>query len=229
LAPVAPEAPHPSPPTVPPARARTWPAFLAATAVVVSLAVAVTLAAGARNTVGAARPPATASASPTAAGTTAATAGPPATADTPQSRYVDRLCASGELLVSLGDSATAPQPTGDPAVARRDFLAAADRSIATVEVALVDFAALRDEAPTAEIRTRFGLIVDEFTSARRAFTRARAGVAASDPMTLDAYRTGITRYADGVRSIAFAAQLLKDVTLPPEYTAATASAPRCTD
>ena len=88
--------------------------------------------------------------------------------------------------------------------------------------------ALRDEAPTAEIRTRFGLVVDEFTEAKQSFTKARTAVAASDPLTVAAYKTGIGQFADGVRNLAFAAQLIKDITLPPDYTAASASAPRCT-
>ena len=211
------------PPLAPPrARARTWPVFLAVAAVLVTLVATVVLAARARTTTGAGPP--TTSASPAVA----VSSSPAAAPDSPQARYVDRLCASGKLLTTLGSSATTPQPSGDPAVARREFLAALDRSIGTVDIALGDFTALRDDAPTAEIRTRFGLITDEFTTARQSFTRARAAVAASDPLTVTAYKTGITRFADGVRNLAFAAQLMKDITLPPDYTAAYPSAPRCT-
>jgi hypothetical protein len=196
--------------------------FLAVGAVLVVL-VLVVLAARARTT-GATPSTSTATATPAAE----VSSSPAAAPDSPQARYVDRLCASGKLLATLGSSATTPPATGDPAVARRDFLAALDRSIGTVDVALADFIALRDEAPTAEIRTRFGLVVDEFTRARQSFTKARATVAASDPLTVAAYKTGIGQFADGVRNLAFAAQLTKDITLPPDYTAASASAPRCT-
>ena len=192
----------------------------------VTLVVAVAMTRGARTAAGP-----TVASTPTAVVTSApvTSAGSPPTADpdSPQVRYVDRLCAAGQLLVSLGDSATTPQVTGDPEVARRDFLATVDRSIATVDAALVDLIALRDEAPTAEVRTRFGLVVKEFTAAKQAFTRARAGVAASDPLKVAAYRTGITRFTAGVRNLSLAAQLMKDITLPPDYTAASASAPRC--
>jgi serine/threonine protein kinase len=227
--PMLPPQPHhqlhhqPPPPAPAPARPRSWPIFVSVAVVLVML-VLVVLAARARTTPGAAPPTSTSTATPAAE----VSGSPAAAPDSPQARYVDRLCASGKLLATLGSSATAPQATGDPAVARRDFLAALDRSIGTVDVALADFTALRDEAPTAEIRTRFGLVVDEFTRAKQSFTKARATVAASDPLTVAAYKSGIGQFADGVRNLAFAAQLIKDIELPPDYTAASASAPRCT-
>ena len=161
--------------------------------------------------------------------TPAASTTPGVDPNSPQYRYVDRLCASGDLLRNLGDSAVAPQPTGDPAVARRDFLAAADRSIAAVDAALADFTALRDDAPTPEIRIKFGLIVNEFNRARQAFTRARTGVAASDPLTINAYKAGISQFTDGLRSMSLAVPLMQDIKLPPDYVAASDSAPHCTD
>jgi hypothetical protein len=218
---------HPQPPrpAPAPARPRSWPMFLAVGAVLVVLVVLVLVVLAARaRTTGATPSTSTATATPAAA----VSSSPAAAPDSPQARYVDRLCASGKLLATLGSSATTPPATGDPAVARRDFLAALDRSIGTVDVALADFTALRDEAPTAEIRTRFGLVVDEFTRAKQSFTKARATVAASDPLTVAAYKSGIGQFADGVRNLAFAAQLIKDIELPPDYTAASASAPRCT-
>ena len=162
----------------------------------------------------------------TPASTTAATA---AAIDPngPEARYVDRLCASGALLTALGDSATSPQPTGDPAVAKRDFLATSDRTLGTVEAALSDFTALRDDAPNDQIHTQFGLIITEFTSARAAFTDARKRVAASEPLTVAAYKKAVDRYLDGTRNLALAATLVKGITLPPAYTAASAVAPRC--
>ncbi len=203
----------------PPARPRTRirPAAVAAVAVVATVA-AVTSAIIAFR-------PTTSTAAPPAPPTTTAVAA----ADSPQARYVDRLCASGDLLTNLGDTATAPVPTTDLAVTRRNFLSTADRTIGVVEVALADFTALRDDAPNADVKAKFGLIVDEFTSARRSFGSARDGVAASNPLQLKAYSTGVKRYADGVRNIALAAQLVKGITLPPDYTAATPTAPRCND
>jgi hypothetical protein len=145
----------------------------------------------------------------------------------PEARYVDRLCASGALLTALGDSATSPQPTGDPGVAKRDFLAASDRTIGTVDAALSDFTALRDDAPNDQVRTQFGLVVTEFTSAKAAFTDARAQVAAAQPLTVAVYQKAVNRYLDGTRNLALAATFVKGITLPPSYTAASAVAPRC--
>ena len=153
----------------------------------------------------------------------------PATADpdSPQARYVDRLCASGTLLSTLGDTAIAPRPGTDPAQLKRDYLAAADRTIGTVEAALPDLTVLRDEAPTPQIRGQFGLIVAEFDKARDAFTTGRGRVAAAEPLTVAAYTAGVDSYLDGTRSLALAATLVKGVTLPSTYTAASATAPHC--
>lgn|GEM_PF-3166085 len=147
----------------------------------------------------------------------------------PQARYVDRLCASGNLLVSLADSATAPQPTGDPAIARRDFLSATGRTISVVDAALADYATLRDDAPGADVGTRFGLVVDEFTSARAAFVEAQGDVEASDPLTTDVYSAAVDRFTDGVRNLSPAAQLVQEIELPDEYTDASAVAPSCAE
>jgi hypothetical protein len=96
-----------------------------------------------------------------------------------------------------------------------------------VEAALPDLTVLRDEAPNDQVKTQFGLVVSEFTKARDAFTAGRKTVAAAEPLTVDAYQTGVNSYLDGTRSLAFAATVVKDVTLPPNYTAASASAPHC--
>ena len=101
----------------------------------------------------------------------------------------------------------------------------ADRTIGTVEAALPDLTVLRDEAPNDEVKSRFGLVVSEFTKARDAFTAGRKAVAAAEPLTVDAYRTGVNSYLDGTRSLALAATVVKDVKLPPDYTAASAVRP----
>jgi len=153
----------------------------------------------------------------------------PTSADpnSPQARYVDRLCASGTLLSTLGSTAISPTPGSDPVQLQRDYLAAADRTIGTVQAALPDLTVLRDEAPNGQVKTQFGLIVSEFTKARDAFTTGRKAVAAAQPLTVEAYRTGVNSYLEGTRSIAFAASVVKEVKLPPEYTAASAAAPHC--
>ena len=86
---------------------------------------------------------------------------------------------------------------------------------------------LRDEAPNAEVKGQFGLIVSEFTKARDAFTAGRREVAAAEPLTVDAYRAGVNRYLDGTRSLALAATVVKAVKLPSNYTAASSVAPHC--
>jgi hypothetical protein len=147
--------------------------------------------------------------------------------DSPQARYVDRLCASGTLLSTLGSTAISLTPGSDPAQLRRDYLAAADRTIGTVQAALPDLTVLRDEAPNGQVKTQFGLIVSEFTKARDALTTGREAVAAAQPLTVEAYRTGVNSSLEGTRSIAFAATVVKEIKLPPEYTAASAAAPHC--
>lgn len=145
----------------------------------------------------------------------------------PRVRYVDRLCASGSLLVTLADAFSGITVTGDPTVAKRDFLASVDRSIGVVDTALADLVPLRDEAPTPQVKLLFGQMVTEFTSARAAFTEARATVAASEPLDPQAYSAGIDRFTDGARNLALAANLQKEVTLPDSYTAVSDSAPHC--
>ncbi len=109
----------------------------------------------------------------------------------------------------------------------RDHLAVADRTIGTVEAALPDLTVLRDEAPDDEVKTRFGLIVAEFTQARDAFAAGRKTVAAAEPLTVDAYRAGVNNYLDGTRSLALAATVVKEIKLPANCTAASGSAPHC--
>lgn len=141
--------------------------------------------------------------------------------------YLDRLCASGAILTTLGSTAPPIQVSSDLAVVRREFLDANSRTINTVDIALGDYTYLRDEAPTPEIKVQFGLIVDEFERARVAFTQAQETVEASDPLAVEDYATGVSQVGDGARSLAFAASLLDGLTLPATYTAARPSAPRC--
>ena len=186
-----------------------------AAVVVAGVAVAVSLTTSAPPTPG---PPPTPTVSAAAAS---------ADPDSPQARYVDRLCASGTLLSALGSTAVSPTPGSDPAQVKRDYLAVADRTIGTVQAALPDLTVLRDEAPNTQVKTQFGLIVSEFTKARDAFTAGRAAVAAAQPLSVEAYRTGVNSYLEGTRSIAFSATVVKEIKLPPEYTAASAAAPHC--
>ena len=192
-------------------RARVIGAGVLAAVVVAGVAVAVSLTPG---------PPPT----PTVSATAAAASADP---DSPQARYVDRLCASGTLLSALGSAAVSPTPGSDPAQVKRDYLAVADRTIGTVQAALPDLTVLRDEAPNAQVKTQFGLIVSEFTKARDAFTAGRGAVAAAQPLTVEAYRTGVNSYLEGTRSLAFAATVVKEIKLPSDYTAASATAPHC--
>ena len=52
-------------------------------------------------------------------------------------------------------------------------------------------------------------------------------MAAAEPLTVDAYRAGVNSYLDGTRSLALAATVVKEIKLPPSYTAASGSAPHC--
>jgi serine/threonine protein kinase len=163
--------------------------------------------------------------------TTTPTASVPASAsvdtDDPRYRYVNRLCGAGTLLVDLAKSSPQTTATGDPGVAKREFLSATARMTATIDVALADYVPLRDEAPTPEVRLAFDQIVEEFTRARTAMTEARATVDASEPLTNEAYAAGVDRFTDGVRSVALVVPLMQQITLPKEYTAMSAVAPNC--
>jgi hypothetical protein len=166
--------------------------------------------------------------SPTSSPVALSTAATPASvADTPQARYVARLCTSGGLLKSLGDSATTPPVSGDAAENRRNFLSQMDRVVGVTDVAISDFTVLRDDAPTTEVERLFGLIVDEFTAARGSFVEARDVVRASDPLTIRAFTVGNSRFADGVRNMSYAAQLLQQVKLPDDYIDEGARNPSC--
>lgn len=154
---------------------------------------------------------------------------PPVDPADPKLRYVDRLCASGALLVTLSTSPAPAARTGDPAVAKREFLSSADRLTATIDVALADLVPLRDEAPTGQIKAIFTQILGEFGRARTAFVEARATVAASEPLTVEAYRAGVDRFTDGARNLALITPLRQQIALPPEYTALTPAAPHCAE
>ena len=205
--------PHPGPGPLRPDRRRA-PWAIGVAGVVVALATA-GLIGMARHGGGVGSP---ATSSPFALSTAPATPASSTDPDTPQARYVARLCNSGGLLKSLGDSAATPPVSGDAAENRRNFLVAVDRVVGVTDVASADFTVLRDDAPTTEVKRLFGLIVDEFTAARGSFVRARDVVGRSDPLTIGAYTTGNARFADGVRNMSFAAQLLQQVKLPEYYT-----------
>ncbi|WP_214405053.1 serine/threonine-protein kinase [Pseudonocardia lacus] len=149
--------------------------------------------------------------------------------DSPQVRYVDRLCASGELLVSLGETNLSVEPTGNPVIARNDYLAAVNRVIGITDTALADFTVLRDTAPDDATGLAFRQVVEEFTSARQAFVDGRDTVQAADPLTVQAYSAGIERFTDGTRNLALAATLMQNVDLPEDYQGAYLSAPHCAE
>lgn len=217
----------------PPSRPRRRPWLWGAAAAAVLVVGAVAAIAGAFGpSRGANDVPTTSSATPTSIGAASVAATSSATPsgvdpDGAPARYVNRLCASGKVLSTLGETATTPQVTGDPDVARTEFLDSTSRTIGVLDAALADLVPLRDEAPNSEVGSAFGLVVNEFTAARRSFAEARDTVEASDPLTTQAYRTGVAKVADGGRSLSFAAVLIKQVELPDEYTDASAVAPQC--
>ena len=149
--------------------------------------------------------------------------------DSPEARYVDRLCTSGDLLVSLSESATTPSVTGDPAVARQEYLASVGRTVNVVDAALADYRVLQADAPTPEVAAGFGLVVDEFTAARASLVEGQAIVEAADPLTVEAYGQGVDRFTDATRNLALAATLVQEIELPPRYQEAGAVAAGCQD
>jgi hypothetical protein len=54
-------------------------------------------------------------------------------------------------------------------------------------------------------------------------------VQAAGPLTVDAYRAGIDKFADGGRNLAFAAQIIPTLSLPQDYKDAYPAAQHCTD
>ena len=169
---------------------------------------------------------------PVTVGPTTTVAAPTTTASTidpdgPEARYVDRLCGSGELLSTLGETAPSPVPSEDPAVLRREYLSSTARTIGTTDAALADFRVLRDDAPNEEVRLGFARVVDELTRAREAFAAGQAIVEASDPLTPEAYGAGVDQFVEGTRSYSLVAQIVDQIELPPEYRAASEVAPNC--
>jgi serine/threonine protein kinase len=213
-----------TPQATPPARSRRgWTVTAPAALVVVAAVAAASVLLINRDRSGPdPTPPVVASGSPTPSAA-------PVDPASEQARYVDRLCAAGDLLTTLGSTNAVPQPTNDPVVARKDFLTAMDRVIAVADAGLADFTALRDDAPTDQLRTGFGQVVEEFTSAKSSFTDARREVQGADPLTVEAYQAGIDEFADGGRNLAFAAQIVPTLTLPQDYKDAYPAAQHCTD
>ncbi|MCX6464576.1 MAG: serine/threonine-protein kinase [Pseudonocardiales bacterium] len=170
-------------------------------------------------------PPTTGPTTPPATSTPASTIDP----NSAEARYVDRLCAAGALLVTLGDTSAAPVDSTDPVVLRQEYLATTSRTIGTLDAALADYRVLRDDAPTPEVEAGFASVIEEFTAARDALDEGRAIVEAADPLTPEAYGEGVDRFTDSTRNLALAAQLVPQITLPSSYTAASAVAPSCQD
>lgn len=227
--PSGPDRPRPDTPTPPPGRRRRAWSLGAAAVGALLVAGAVTAHAGGLVRFDATGgTPTTSSAAPAPTSSAPSPSAPPdIDPNSAPARYVNRLCASGKVLSTLGDTATVPQATDDPVKARSDYLETTSRSIAVIDTALADLVPLRDEAPTPEVRTAFRQVVDEFTAARRSFSEGHDTVENSNPLTVPAYRTGVSKVADGARNLAFAATLLKQVELPKEYTDAGAVAPQC--
>ncbi|MCO1658479.1 serine/threonine-protein kinase [Pseudonocardia humida] len=200
------------------------------TRVLVAVAAAVLVAAG--TTLGITLSTAGGGTDPTTGPTTPVAAGPPTPSfapDSPEVRYVDRLCASGELLVSLADTTISPTATGDAAAARRDYLTSINRVIGIVDTALPDFVVLRDDAPDEATRAAFGQVVEEFTSARESYVEGRDAVQASEPLTVQAYSTGVEKFTDGTRNLALGATIVQGLTLPDSFAGAYLSAPHCAE
>jgi hypothetical protein len=149
--------------------------------------------------------------------------------DGPEARYVRRLCEGGDLLVDISESTGSITATGDPTVARQEYLDATARTVSTLDVALVDYRYLRDEAPTPEVAAGFGLVIAEFTRARESLVAGRQVVEASDPLTADAYTDGVTRFGDATRNLAYAATLIQQIELPAAHQEAGAVEPACAD
>ncbi|MCO1658478.1 serine/threonine-protein kinase [Pseudonocardia humida] len=156
--------------------------------------------------------------------------GPPIDPRSPPAVFMDRFCGSGDLVSSIAGSAVVPPPAlDDPARARRDLLGALERSLAITESVLVDFSALRDDAPTPELRVALGQIVEEFTGAREAFTQARDTVRDAEELGVAEYALAADRFAAGTRNILFAGTVVDTLTLPEDYLRAAAVAPHCID
>ena len=128
-----------------------------------------------------------------------------------------------QLAVALRSGANAAAPEAAIIAAPEAATIPAPEAAASV----ADLTALRDDSPTPQVGSRFGAVVEEFSSARSAFADARSRVAGSEPLTIGEYRKAVSRFRDGARNLALAASLVQGVTLPPDYTAASAAAPRC--
>ncbi|WP_214405052.1 serine/threonine-protein kinase, partial [Pseudonocardia lacus] len=156
--------------------------------------------------------------------------GPPIDPRGPEAVFMDRFCGSGDLVSSIAGSAVVPPPAlDDPVAARRDFLGALERSLAVTESVLVDFTALREDAPTPDLEVALGQIVEEFTDARTAFTEARDTVRDADELGVPEYASATDRFAAGTRNLLFAGTIVQAMTIPDEYLRAASVAPHCND
>lgn len=117
--------------------------------------------------------------------------------------------------------------TGDPAVARQEYLAASARTISIVDIALIDYRYLQDNAPSPTVAAGFGLVIDEFTTARDSLVAGQQVVEASDPLTAEAYTEGVSRFGDATRNLSYAGTLLQQIELPDAYQEAGSVEPAC--
>ena len=79
-----------------------------------------------------------------------------------------------------------------------------------------------------QVRFTLGRIVDEFTRARDAFTRADAVLDVEEP-TEEILQEGLRHFTEATRSLLLANTILGTLELPDEYRAAAAVAPHCID
>ena len=108
--------------------------------------------------------------------------------------------------------------------ARNEYLAGTAR-YSLLDSVLPDYTIQR---PTPEAMAGFAQVITEFTMARASFLEGQQVVAASDPLTDEAYSTGVDRFADGTRNLALAGTVTEGIpALPPEYSAAGLADPAC--
>lgn len=156
-------------------------------------------------------------------------AGAPPASDDPRLRYLNRLCTAGSLFANTRAIELPVVRAGDyvdgPRYAHLLTLQI-DRDIGMVQMAVVDFGVLRDEAPTVELNRTFATATDELAAARDDLRAARLS-AVGTPITAETMTTALQQHYAATRRLSYTTTLMDDATLPDDYRAVRPFATEC--
>ncbi|WP_436501341.1 hypothetical protein [Actinokineospora sp. HUAS TT18] len=153
---------------------------------------------------------------------------PTAEADpnSPEVKWMNRWCGAGKLLTTAGETSPVPTTTSDAAVLKREFLEMTGRLAGVLDAVITDLRALRP-APAPGLDTPISKIIEGLVEARGELGTAHSEVEAADPMTAEAYSSGVKRFGRSMHGLASAQNAMLGIELPDELKDAAQSASNC--